>query len=47
MALCGENLAGILNTRPDNDTPAKKLAKLLGKVFEVAPHSTKLQWPFH
>jgi hypothetical protein len=55
MASCVEDLAGILNTRygktlktqisrPDNDTPAKKLAKLLGKVFEVAPRSTKLQW---
>jgi hypothetical protein len=53
MASCGEDLAGILNTRyrktlktqisrPDNDTPAQKLVKVLGKVFALAPCSTKL-----
>jgi hypothetical protein len=54
MASCGEDLAGILNTRygktlktqisrPDNDTPAQKLVKVLGKVFALAPYSTKLR----
>jgi hypothetical protein len=54
MASCGEDLAGILNTRygktlktqisrPDKNTPAEKLAKVLGKVFELATRSTKLQ----
>jgi hypothetical protein len=55
MASCGEDLAGILNTRygktlktqisrPDKNTPAEKLAKVLGKVFELAPWSTRLRW---
>jgi hypothetical protein len=51
MAACGEDLAGILNTRygktlktqisrPDDNLPAQKLVKVLGKVFELAPWST-------
>ena len=55
MAACGEDLVGILNTRygktlktqlsrSDNVTPAQKLVKVLGKVFELAPRSTRLQW---
>jgi hypothetical protein len=54
MVSCGEDLAGILNTRygktlktqisrPDKNMPAKKLAKVLGKVFELASWSIKLQ----
>jgi hypothetical protein len=53
MASCGKDLAGILNTmygktlktqifRSINNAPADKLVKVLGKVFELAPHSTKL-----
>jgi hypothetical protein len=53
MASCGEDLAGILNTRygktlktqisrPDKNMPTEKLAKVLGKVFELTPRSTKL-----
>jgi hypothetical protein len=55
MASCGEDLAGILNTRYGktlktkisrfiNNAPADKLVKVLGKVFELAPRSTKLRW---
>jgi hypothetical protein len=50
MASCGEDLTGILNTRygktlktqissPDDNAPAHKLVKVLGKVFELAPRS--------
>jgi hypothetical protein len=54
MASCGEDLASILNTRHGktlktqistiNNAHADKLVKVLGKVFELAPRSTKLQW---
>jgi hypothetical protein len=55
MLACGEDLTSILNTqysktlrtqisRSDADTPALKLVKTLGRVFELVPHSTKLQW---
>jgi hypothetical protein len=55
MSACGEDLTGILNTRygktlrtqisrSDADTPALKLVKTLGRVFELTPCSTKLQW---
>jgi hypothetical protein len=55
MASCGEDLVGILNTRygktlktqlsrSNEDAPAQKLVKVLGKVFELAPRSTRLQW---
>jgi hypothetical protein len=54
MASCGEDLAGILNTRygktlktqisrSNDNGAAEKLVKVLGRVFELAPRSTKLQ----
>jgi hypothetical protein len=53
MSACGEDLTGILNTRysktlrtqisrSNADTPALKLVKTLGRVFELVPCSTKL-----